>query len=485
MTIGDTFKIFAPFAVEAYRDYLINYSAASSAIKDVLSKNEEIVKYLNSCKELGGENIAFFLIKPVQRLPRYQVFLGELVKHTPQDHPEYQSLEHAKKLVQDIGKELTELKKQHDIINTLTKVERIFPGILDSVDLPMSAPSHKENKVDAHKKSFRKVSHRKFIRDGVAKLVTKKESITCDLFLFSDVLLCASSEEKITQTPRFKKAFHLLLSKVTLDSKTKLFHIYLVPDEETYTFESTDSEQIVKDINEQIQRESEQLAKNGIYKQELQGAVLTKKLLMGEFPAKVKLYSKHYNELMKQEQKLRVLESSLESTDKEANKLVQEAKKKINVMHNFRKRLVDCGKQLLHLDSQIAEHDEILLRVLKEDAKAMNKYFGMRASVNDLKVQQLLDEIEQSQRKGSLSQIQPRNAEEEQIVIEINKHKNERNKLFAVIDARVQYYETKKKMFDKKEKEQKQEIEQLQEELKQLKQECEKLRKSIPNSNNT
>ncbi len=33
-----------------------------------------------------------FLIKPVQRLPKYVILLKDLLKHTPKDHPDYNNI---------------------------------------------------------------------------------------------------------------------------------------------------------------------------------------------------------------------------------------------------------------------------------------------------------------------------------------------------------------------------------------------------------
>lgn len=37
---------------------------------------------------LRGMNLEDFLVKPVQRLPKYVLLLKDLLKHTDQDHPD-------------------------------------------------------------------------------------------------------------------------------------------------------------------------------------------------------------------------------------------------------------------------------------------------------------------------------------------------------------------------------------------------------------
>lgn len=43
----------------------------------------------------GGRDLPTFLIMPIQRLPRYVLLLGELLKYTPESSPEYSSLSSA------------------------------------------------------------------------------------------------------------------------------------------------------------------------------------------------------------------------------------------------------------------------------------------------------------------------------------------------------------------------------------------------------
>jgi len=36
-----------------------------------------------------------YLVKPVQRLPKYPLLIKDLLKHTDQDHPDYENLQKA------------------------------------------------------------------------------------------------------------------------------------------------------------------------------------------------------------------------------------------------------------------------------------------------------------------------------------------------------------------------------------------------------
>jgi hypothetical protein len=53
------------------------------------------VQALNYQEQCNGLPFQAFLIQPIQRIPRYQMLLTDLVRHTPQEHPDYQNLNKA------------------------------------------------------------------------------------------------------------------------------------------------------------------------------------------------------------------------------------------------------------------------------------------------------------------------------------------------------------------------------------------------------
>ena len=54
--------------------------------------SEFIKRQLGNNLCLGFSSLSSFLITPVQRLPRYLLFLRELRRYTPADHPDYSHL---------------------------------------------------------------------------------------------------------------------------------------------------------------------------------------------------------------------------------------------------------------------------------------------------------------------------------------------------------------------------------------------------------
>ena len=54
---------------------------------DKLNNNSKLKNFLEGAKEEEGVDLMSLLIQPIQRLPRYELLLKELFKHTPQDCP--------------------------------------------------------------------------------------------------------------------------------------------------------------------------------------------------------------------------------------------------------------------------------------------------------------------------------------------------------------------------------------------------------------
>jgi hypothetical protein len=73
------------------------------------------------------------LIRPIQRIPRYNLLLNELLKATPQNHPDYPMLEDAKIMMKEISKHVNlslhkkvSMEKMLEIKKKITKYDKVF-----------------------------------------------------------------------------------------------------------------------------------------------------------------------------------------------------------------------------------------------------------------------------------------------------------------------------------------------------------------------
>jgi hypothetical protein len=88
--IGDIFERMIPF-LKMYEQYCSNHPASIKALIE-LKKRKDVQKFLTAGEATVKHSIDSLLITPVQRLPRYVLFMKDLVKSTPETHVDYTSL---------------------------------------------------------------------------------------------------------------------------------------------------------------------------------------------------------------------------------------------------------------------------------------------------------------------------------------------------------------------------------------------------------
>ncbi|XP_033822559.1 rho guanine nucleotide exchange factor 38 [Periophthalmus magnuspinnatus] len=124
--IGEVF-IQAKAALEdVYKVYCYHHDDANVALK-AYEKEEEVKKHLTACvlalKKIYEReskpnllNMGSLLIKPVQRIMKYPLLLGELWQTTPENHPDYQPVQEAFTAAKIINININEFKRRKDIV---------------------------------------------------------------------------------------------------------------------------------------------------------------------------------------------------------------------------------------------------------------------------------------------------------------------------------------------------------------------------------
>ena len=72
--------------------------------------NQPILRSHVQCWDLPS-----ILIKPMQRILKYPLLLGDLVKYTEDDHPDKKHLISASKLMGEIANQINEVKRRKDL----------------------------------------------------------------------------------------------------------------------------------------------------------------------------------------------------------------------------------------------------------------------------------------------------------------------------------------------------------------------------------
>lgn len=68
------------------------------------------------------------LIQPVQRVPRYRLLLAELLKCTPETHPDYEPCEKALLKIEDVAIHVNESVRAKENQEKLLQIQESFSG---------------------------------------------------------------------------------------------------------------------------------------------------------------------------------------------------------------------------------------------------------------------------------------------------------------------------------------------------------------------
>lgn len=85
--IGDLFIKFAPY-FKLYAAYIGGHERALNLISNLCAKNKAFRTVVEKGTKIAGCTLQSCLILPVQRIPRYELLLNEMLKNTPSSHPD-------------------------------------------------------------------------------------------------------------------------------------------------------------------------------------------------------------------------------------------------------------------------------------------------------------------------------------------------------------------------------------------------------------
>lgn len=111
-----------------YTDFLKSSEQASARLA-TLQSDPTVKVWLNECNDCAKDLTAAWdldalLIKPVQRITRYQLLLKQLLDDTPDDHPDYQALQSTYVEVGGLLKSIDDLKKRIDTVSKIVGRKR-------------------------------------------------------------------------------------------------------------------------------------------------------------------------------------------------------------------------------------------------------------------------------------------------------------------------------------------------------------------------
>lgn len=115
---------------EDYIEYCKNHDSANVLFEQIAArpKVQSFIKKI--IPHTDGQPIPALLILPVQRIPRYELLLRDLIKQTPPEHPDSAGLQSAAERIKDISSKINEEIRAHQKAQAFTDVKSIH-GIED------------------------------------------------------------------------------------------------------------------------------------------------------------------------------------------------------------------------------------------------------------------------------------------------------------------------------------------------------------------
>ncbi|KAL8587625.1 hypothetical protein ACOMHN_045314 [Nucella lapillus] len=181
-TTGD--KILAIFSkqtvLESYMSFVENYNTSGKVIENALTTKSSMQKFIEQCQRDSGSKLSMkdLIVRPIQRIPRYELLIQRLLDNTPVDHPDHPLLQQACRAMHELALKIgtvTHSKQEEDMQQTLKKLELLL--ITDLV-----APDRAYNRHD------------------MVHLMNKKEP--CCVWLFSDLIILSCIKRKSGPVPR-------------------------------------------------------------------------------------------------------------------------------------------------------------------------------------------------------------------------------------------------------------------------------------------
>ncbi|KUJ22914.1 uncharacterized protein LY89DRAFT_313984 [Mollisia scopiformis] len=126
--IGATFSKHLKKMQAIYTDYLKHSEIASSRLA-TLQQDAAVQVWLSECNLVAKDltkawDLDALLVKPVQRITRYQLLLKELAESTPEDHPDYEALKSAREELLILLQGIDEMKKRLHVVSQIVGRKR-------------------------------------------------------------------------------------------------------------------------------------------------------------------------------------------------------------------------------------------------------------------------------------------------------------------------------------------------------------------------
>ena len=224
--IAEIFNKFAAF-LKSYTSYVNQYDQTNDRVLMLSQKNIAIMnllKKLSMQPEVKNLNIFSYLILPIQRVPRYELFIRGVLKQLPKTHKDFKGLQDVMIKIKEIGDYLNTKRKEFENKQLLKKFK--YQLEIKKFDL-----------TDNETRSLEKY--------GVIKTVEHGPII---LFLLSDFLLIHKAKNDIKDVDAYIDKGKVKIKYIIPTSGLGLYDngpnsFLIVSPKLTFTFETTNEEE--------------------------------------------------------------------------------------------------------------------------------------------------------------------------------------------------------------------------------------------------
>lgn len=228
--------------VNIYSAYIDNFLNAKDAVRIAKEARPAFLKFLEQSMRENKEKQALsdLMIKPVQRIPRYELLVKDLLKHTPEDHPDHPLLLDAQRNIKQVA-------------------ERINKGVRSAEEAERHARVLQE--IEAHIEGMEDLQAplRRFLRQDMVievKAIGGKKDRS--LFLFTDLIVCTTLKRKSGSLRRSSMSLYTAASVIDTASKYKM--LWKLPLEDTDIIKGASQATNRENIQKAISRLDEDLA---------------------------------------------------------------------------------------------------------------------------------------------------------------------------------------------------------------------------------
>jgi RhoGEF domain/IQ calmodulin-binding motif len=236
--LSDVFLALVPF-MRTYSFYVQSYPEAL-ALMTTVGARPEWKKFERATLrkwKMRNESLPSLLITPVQRVPRYQLLLRDLLKRTPDTHPDHANLLKTLSAIESTAEAINEVSNVADRMARVTQIAASIEG----VPFPLLAAG------------------RRFIRDGVLQRVLDggDKETPAMVFLFSDTVVCCAEPPDSDGQRRYLSHMSLEFTSVDRLDDTAFSLLRQGRDGELQELslrapDAASRQQWVRDVNEQL-----------------------------------------------------------------------------------------------------------------------------------------------------------------------------------------------------------------------------------------